>query len=247
MNTIPIKNPHLPSDNVKDVIFGKLSCTQENELTNMGIDLHQIAALPQIESSLQYHADLAVNPIPGNRIIILPSQSFLKVKLISMGFSVIINKKEAASPYPTDCMLNFVDTKNYFIGNANICSCVKSESQIRIHCKQGYSKCSVVPVTENAIITDDDAIATKASEQGIDVCIVRKGCIKLENYPYGFIGGSCGKLSKDILAFCGNINTHCDHTAIKSFLRNYNVYAISLSNEELTDVGSIIPLTQRKE
>ena len=60
-------------------------------------------------------------------------------------------------------------------------------------------------------------------------------------------GGCCGKISKDILAFTGKLSLHRDCDRIKSFLRNYNIYSLELSNKPLTDVGSILPVIQEAE
>lgn len=241
-----LKNPHLPQSNVTSVLCGNTNYSAENELTRLGIEIIKIRELPHIESALNMHTDLAVCPLPGDTILIQPSQSFLKDKLISYGYSVIIAKREAFSPYPTDCDLNFVYTCNYYIGSKNICSDVVVKDFKVIITKQGYSKCSVAPVSENAIITDDTTIAKGASEKGIDVCLVEKGDICLNGYHYGFIGGTCGKLSNDIIAFNGNLNSHRDCDKIRSFLRNWNVYPLNLSNTQLNDIGSIIPISQKK-
>ena len=71
---------------------------------------------------------------------------------------------------------------------------------------------------------------------------VSKGAVKLAGYSYGFIGGASGKISSDTVAFCGDIDTHPDSDAIRAFLSKYGIKALSLDDNSLYDIGSIIPL-----
>ena len=102
-----------------------------------------------------------------------------------------------------------------------------------------------MPVDENSLITDDLSIYNAAIGFGLDALLVRKGCVRLDGFDTGFIGGCCGKLAKDMLAFCGDIANHPDYTKINSFLRERNVYPHSLFGGELIDIGSVIPITQK--
>ena len=103
---------------------------------------------------------------------------------------------------------------------------------------QGYTKCSVCVVSDNAIITADRAIATACAAVGIDVLTVSEGHISLPPYNFGFIGGAscaCG----DNVYFCGSLDTHPDGESIKEFCKNHGKLAVSLSDGELQDVGSL--------
>jgi len=57
--------------------------------------------------------------------------------------------------------------------------------------KQGYAKCSLCIVSENAVITADEGLAYTLCRAGLDVLKIIPGCIRLPGYGYGFIGG-CG-------------------------------------------------------
>ncbi len=54
-------------------------------------------------------------------------------------------------------------------------------------------------------------------------------------------------ISKDMMLFIGNWKMHTNAEAISAFLRNYHIYPESLSSDELTDIGSFIPLFQQEE
>ena len=112
-----------------------------------------------------------------------------------------------------------------------------------IDTNQGYTKCSIAVVSDNAIITDDVDIYKKCKKK-IDVCFVEKNSVRLNGYNYGFIGGCCGKISKDKLAFFGDVNYHKNSKEIKEFCYKYDVECISLSNLPLYDYGSLIPIIE---
>jgi hypothetical protein len=80
------------------------------------------------------------------------------------------------------------------------------------------------------------AAAGRAS--GIDVLTVSEGHISLPPYNFGFIGGSCTECGGKVY-FCGSINSHPDGARIKEFCEKHGKTAISLSDRELIDVGSL--------
>ena len=55
------------------------------------------------------------------------------------------------------------------------------------------------------------SIYKKLTRYGIDVLLIRPGYIELPGYPYGFIGGTNGNLSKDIIVFSGSLKEHPDY------------------------------------
>ncbi|MEG1448103.1 MAG: hypothetical protein RSC41_02120 [Oscillospiraceae bacterium] len=158
----------------------------------------------------------------------------------------IIPSCELGGEYPMDISLNIalidrvavVGTKNI---NYNILQYISSQSYNIIKVKQGYCKCSICIVDDGAIITDDENIA-RALHNYLDVLLISKGNIELKGYNYGFIGGTCGLIDKNLLAFTGNIEKHSDYDNIKSFLDNHGCDFVCLSDKNLVDIGGILPL-----
>lgn len=77
--------------------------------------------------------------------------------------------------------------------------------------------------------------------------MLSKGQIKLSGYSYGFIGGCCGFIDKSTLVFTGKIDSHTDSKKIKKFLDKYNVNALELTKNCLTDIGGIIPILEENK
>ena len=92
----------------------------------------------------------------------------------------------------------------------------------------------------------------KTIEEAKDDCILNCGCLKYREsdytagyangVDYGFIGGSSFKYNRNTLVFTGNIKLHPDYESIKSFAQNYNVELLSLTENTMIDIGSIIPI-----
>ena len=159
------------------------------------------------------------------------------------GLELHVSNEKIGKDYPSDVLFNAC-----LLGNKLICN-TRTVSQLIldaarscgceiIHSQQGYTKCSVCPVGDNAIITADRSIAKACAEKGIDVLTVSEGNISLPPYSYGFIGGTSG-CSGDNVYFCGSIETHPDGDRIKESCRYHGKSAISLSSGVLQDLGSL--------
>ena len=113
-----------------------------------------------------------------------------------------------------------------------------------LHTNQRYTACSTAVIAENALITADESIYRLCLEKGIDAHKISPGHIELEGYDYGFIGGCCGLVSKDTLAFSGNISMHPDYADMKAFAAGYGVSLLPLSDRPLYDIGGILPIKE---
>lgn len=77
--------------------------------------------------------------------------------------------------------------------------------------------------------------------------LITPGHIDLFDLNYGFIGGCTGFISKNEIAFLGDVSKHPDYEKINMFIKSKGKKIVNLSNEKLLDLGSIIPLMTRKE
>ena len=159
------------------------------------------------------------------------------------GFELTLSDEPTGAKYPLDVLFNACLVGNKLICNEKTASrlileAAKSQNYEIINVPQGYTKCSVCVVSENAMITADKAIATACEAVCIDVLTVSEGHISLPPYDYGFIGGASGFCGNKVY-FCGSLDTHSDGDAIKSFCKKHKKNSVSLSDGELQDVGSL--------
>lgn len=241
-----VEKPNLPKGRVSEVIVSKKYKFIITELERLGISVIKADELSDVSGAEKYHADISVIHLGNKNLLVARNNKALINKLILKGYNVLTSKKDIIGEYPNCTLLNAVLLDNHMICNINYI-----DAELKEYCqnhlikpisvKQGYARCSTAIVVENAVITSDNGIYKACIENDIDVLKIESGYISIDNYDYGFIGGTCGKLSDDILAFCGNIALHKNYNDIKVFALNYGVHLLSLSNDILFDVGGIIP------
>ncbi len=238
-------SPNLPNHQVKDVILSGEYTFIVNELRYLGIDCVTVNSCVKLPYYERCHADLQLSHYKTGTVCVGTNTDILcNIPELTVEKGTCLKAE-----YPYNIAFNHVIMGNTFIGNM-----AYTDSHIKAYCiskhfqmidvKQGYTKCSCAIVNENAVITADSAIYCKCLENNIDVLKIDSGYIHLYGYEYGFIGGCCGKISHDVLAFTGKLSTHKNYESIRSFLRQYGVYPLELSNKPLLDIGSILPITE---
>ncbi|MCM1509025.1 MAG: hypothetical protein NC177_18095 [Ruminococcus flavefaciens] len=243
-----IKNPNLPQSRVKKLLCGKLDNRLKMFINSFGIDIIEIIPNKKVDSRIANHADISIHHIGGNEILIDESQQNLSEQLKSLGMYVYLTDS-VHSDYPNDCSLNFARINERAIGKIDIIdhSLLKLLENYKvklINAKQGYSKCSVCIINQNALITDDKSIYRTACRFDIDCLLINKGDVRLDGFDYGFIGGASGLIDKNHLIFFGDITKHTDYDKIKAFLDKHSCKASYLKNYPLTDVGGIVPIIE---
>lgn len=245
-----LQNPHLPKNDVKYVLISDGYNETVKSLESIGIECIKVACRTNVHKGILNHPDVNFCQIDHNTVVISNHQTELikKLKALNRGIN-ILEEKEVADGYYNEALLNSVFFGENVIYNKKTVSSyindyIDKSNLNKIEVSQGYTKCSVAVVFDNAIITDDYIISKNSIEQGIDALLVEKGSVKLKGYNYGFIGGCCGKIGKNKIAFNGELKYHKDFEKIKTFLYKYDTEYVSLKKGELEDIGSIIPLTE---
>ena len=147
--------------------------------------------------------------------------------------------------YPQDSRFNAACTGKFFIHNLRITfpallEQARDMGMIFVDVMQGYSKCSIVIVDENSIITCDQGIYDSCQDvPGLSVLKVEPGHVRLDGYPYGFIGGTCGRVGNELI-FNGNLGAHPNFVEIVSFIEERGVTPKWFPEYQLTDIGSIL-------
>ena len=241
-------NPNLPENKVTTVFASIDNIALKNVFDKLAIKVVSVAENKFLDAPVSKHADILANYVGKSTFLVDENQvelcSFIKN---NDGKSVVI--ENIKSPYPNDCLLNFADIGDYIICNKSILSeqIVKYLPQKEIiDVKQGYSKCSVCICKQNTVITDDISIYNALLQyNNINSLLIKKGSVSINKYNYGFIGGCCGLIDKNLLLFNGDLSTHTDFDKIEKFLYDNNVKYIDIKGKPLTDIGSIIPITEK--
>lgn len=228
------------------IIDSRASVKTTDALEKYGFNVVLTPKLDHVYTTICGHSDIMVHKLCDNSIIAEPTViDYFKEKL--PGIEVVSGETILKDKYPYDIAYNAARVGNNIICNKNftdnkIIDFANRNDIKLLNTKQGYAKCSICVISDNAAITSDKNIQSVLNKNGIDVLLVDDSKIKLKNFEHGFIGGATGLLNKNKLAVNGNISLHTNYTEIIEFCKKYDVEVISLNNEEITDIGTIITL-----
>ncbi|MBE7032664.1 MAG: hypothetical protein E7406_00365 [Ruminococcaceae bacterium] len=201
-----------------------------------------------LPTAMRRHADLGIVIISSKKAVCPPeTYAYYKNALSPYGFEIIKGKTHIESHYPKDSAYNVgIVGKKCFL-NKKVCDkllfdILISEGYEIIEVKQGYTKCSICPIDENSFITGDVSIYKAGKEEKMDVLLISNDNISLPGFSNGFFGGCTGMSSFNELLINGNVDTLPNASDMKNFLTKKNIKIRNLTEGEVKDIGSIIPL-----
>ena len=244
-----VKSPNLPSGKVSVAALGEAYEEKLGPaLERYGVKLLRCPSNQKIDARLDSHIDLSALHIGENKFLLsnTASEGLFSAELKKLGADIIVSEKSLAPEYPNDAALCALSIGGRIFHNAELTAPeIKRFFPDRFfHVKQGYSKCAVCPVTENAAICSDLGLSKAMQGQGIDVLQIKAGFIALEGFNEGFIGGAAFKIARDRLAFTGTLDSHPDKAEMLDFLLRHGVSPVFLTDKTIFDVGSIIPILE---
>ncbi|MBE6590035.1 MAG: hypothetical protein E7643_07630 [Ruminococcaceae bacterium] len=220
----------------------------EETLRRLGYDVLRIPPHPALPSPVASHPDMLLFFASD---AIFCTQSY--AKLAQAELSLICERTrrplctvngELGATYPHDVLFNAarVGKKLFCLPHATAQEISASPDVTVIPVRQGYAKCSVIPVGDNALICADPSIAKAALKEGLEVLRVHADGIRLEGYDCGFPGGctsSAPYIDTTTILFCGAVSLHPDAAAMQDFCARHKHHLISLGDFPPTDVGTI--------
>lgn len=240
--------PNLPKKQVDKVIIGAdYNDEIYRKLEKLCIEPIFTTKSTNVRQGIQNHADLTFCPLSTERFLLSKEQTDISAELIKLGYNTEFIDEDLQADYPNDVFLNCVVIGKHIFYNPKTVSqkirdFIKKSDLIEVAVRQGYTKCSIAPVSDDTFITDDISIGYRGAEFGFDVLIINKGDIKLRNFNYGFIGGATGKISENKMLLTGCAENLSDGDKIKKFLFKKDIELIELTDSIVEDIGSIFPL-----
>ena len=224
------------------IIDKRASTKTVDALKNLGYNIIKTPQMSSVYDAISCHPDIMVGLLNFSQIVVEPTvYEYFKENLPDT--KVLEGKSVLNSKYPYDIAYNCA-----FVGNNLFCNEQYTDEVILNYCKknniniininQGYAKCSICVVSDDAIITGDKNIQIAANRNNIDVLLIENKSIKLKGFEYGFIGGATGK-DKNKIFINGNVRAHEDADKIISFCKKHSKEVISLNDGLIEDIGSI--------
>ena len=220
----------------------------EEALRSMGYSPLRLPPHPALPTPVASHPDMLLFFASD---AILCTRSYLEIarapleriaKATSLPLQAV--EEEYGGAYPADVLFNAAPIGKHLF-------CLPSATAKRITeggqysvcpVKQGYTKCSVIPCGENAMVTSDPSIHKAGISSGVNSLLLSPRGIALPGYDHGFLGG-CASFapyrSVDTVLFCGNVDLYPDGEKLKRFLQSNGFYVRSLGELPLTDIGTV--------
>ncbi|MBR5310019.1 MAG: hypothetical protein IKU42_02705 [Oscillospiraceae bacterium] len=244
-----IKNPNFPDGNVIVAAVSSEATDVISVLESAKIAIVPVEPNENLPRGIASHADLQLLHLGGNSVLTASCSEKSTDMLNILGFEIQNTEKCLDFGYPDDCLINAeIIGKNIIVNpdtiDEKLMAFAEENNYNIIAVKQGYAKCSVLAVCNDAIITADPGIAKILQSKEIEVLKIKEGGIFLEGYDTGFIGGCGGMVESKILGTSGSLKSLKDYDNIKDFLRNRNIYAENLGGRMLRDIGGILPLCE---
>lgn len=243
-----IKIPNLPKNPISAVLVdGRINEAAVSFLENKNIRVFKTIPHPELYAAVSGHPDMVFHHLENDIFVAEPSMYDYFSKLLP-NLTILCGKTRLQSKYPLDIAYNAARVgrsvfHNFKYTDPIILEYYRSLGAKLINVKQGYSKCSICVVADNAIITSDKGIAYAAEQNGIAALLISENGILLSGLSHGFIGGCSGKLSENTIFFNGNLMKHPNAAEIIEFCRSFGVEAVYAGNEAAPeDIGTVIPL-----
>ena len=237
-----LKTPNLPDRRIKGVI---IDCRTDEEtiksFKKLGIEMILSYRSENLHPAVCSHPDMTIIHLGGNKFVCAPD-AYEYYKSVLPDAEIIKGMVGLKPEYPYDVPYNITLLGNFVFMNTATEQAKVFKGEKIINVRQGYTKCSICIVNENAIITADAGIYKAAVENGIDALLISPGHIELPGMNYGFIGGATGLIAQNILTVNGEINTHPDGDKIAEFCESHGVKIIPLKRGAIRDIGSVLPV-----
>lgn len=231
----------------KLIIDSRASLEEKSSILSLGYKYIECPLCQKTYEAISGHPDILLHIVDNKNVVLHKDiDSNFTRKLQHEGIKITYSENSLTSSYPFDIILNAVNTENLFIHylkytDPNLMNMIKHEKKL-INVKQGYTKCSTAIVSNSAFITSDQSIAKSLHNENMDVLLLPPGDIELPGLNYGFIGGCCGLIEPNLLAFFGNLEEYAYGKEVFEFLKKHKVEPYFLKKGKLTDRGSLFTI-----
>ena len=235
---------NIPKSKVSAVLVDcKLNNRSCELLENQGIRVIKTRPLRSISNSTSTHPDMQLVRIDERTALVAAELADYYAELLPDYRLISIDGIKL--PYPNDCSLNFTVIGDRCFITENQFNTVRSVTDIRykiVKIKQGYSRCSICILNENAIITADYGIIRAAKNVAMRAYYLPDESILLDGYRNGFWGGCCGLISPETVFFNGNIESLPCKTRLFDILKSEKITPLYCKDISLYDNGGFITL-----
>jgi len=226
---------------IRAIIDSGLPRRSRQELAHHVDEIVEISGYPFIRNSFRHHPDLHFC-YEGKTLFYNPYYEKIAARMGRAGVRI---KKGAAVPaggYPGDTAYNVLRSgrhafHDFRYTDPGLLSVLRKKYAL-VHVSQGYANCSSLDI-DGTLFTSDGGIRKACEGLELPVFHFDNRDILLPGYPYGFLGGCCGKLDGTFF-FTGDPGRHRDGKMLLDYLDRKKISWIALPGGKMRDAGSII-------
>ena len=230
------------------IVDNRISAACERGLILRGFCVVKLPASKRLSAPVGSHPDMLLFYHDGHIISSADycdeaAYAFSDIRESAPNVSIHFSDSEFKEKYPYDAIFNaLVIGDKIFLksdtASSDVLKYAKSRGLSPVHVSQGYPACTTLAFGE-AAITADKGMARVLRREGFRVTEIENGGISLPPYEYGFIGGASGVFGNTVY-FLGDVKRHPDGEKIIRAIESEGFNTVSLSDEELADLGRII-------
>jgi len=242
-------NPYIPTKKPRYVIIDYRASEEiQNYLKKLNIGPIKSIKCNELHEPVDGHPDMVIFPIDFKTFVAAPNvYDYYRNVLGSLGIKVIKGGKTLSRNYPEDIAYNVARIGRYALHNTKhtdqVLKYYLEEAGIQfIHVNQGYTKCSIAPVSDNKALTSDFLIHEKLISYNIDCMYIDPKVVYLKGYNNGFIGGCTGLINEKIFLSTGKIFDENISVSLREFIQSSGYIYDEASKQQITDLGTLIPI-----
>ena len=242
-------NPYIPIQKPRYVLIDYRASEEIlNYLKKLNIEPIKSIKCNELHEPVAGHPDMVIFPIDFKTFVAAPNvYDYYRNVLGSLGIKVIKGGKTLSRNYPEDIAYNVARIGRYALHNTKYTDQVLKyyleEAGIQfIHVNQGYTKCSIAPVSDNKALTSDFLIHEKLISYNIDCMYIDPKVVYLKGYNNGFIGGCTGLINEKIFLSTGKIFDENISVSLREFIQSSGYIYDEASKQQITDLGTLIPI-----
>lgn len=179
----------------------------------------------------------------GDIIVYAPNTPLFFIEELSKrNVRLIRGESPVGLHYPESAIYNAVVTDRYFIHNYKISDAILTNTACDkelLNVKQGYTRCSLLPLRNDSFITSDIGICNKLLTERKEVLLVDPQSILLPGRNYGFFGGTSG-VHQNKVFITGKLSYFPEGAEVQDYLQRADYEIIELYDGPLYDCGSIL-------
>ncbi len=191
--------------------------------------------------SVSCHPDIFLYQDSRSLVLAPNAPKALLEALSAHSVPFVVGKSEVGFTLSDSCYYNCVATEQTFFHRKGFTDEVVGRMNAEkrfVELPQSYTRCSMLPISEEAFVTSDAGIHRVLLREGFSSFLFSPEKIRIAVHKYGFLGGTCGKMENKLI-FMGNPLMHEDGASLCRFVEARGCEIVSLADQYLYDGGGL--------